>query len=357
MAFAPLSMSMACASPHPSSGSSDCPAGLQCPTAGVTQIASDSYVSAELAVTSSALYWVDRGESIADSIRTAPTGGGTPTVFYTAPDTTIAIEAIAVDDHNVYWTEVSSSSGAYASTLKAMPLGHDGPPQVLASNPPAGVAFFNLAVDATHAYFSVSSTELAGNRGGIERVPIAGGPVEVVATTDPSVESIGFVTANATGVYWIEQSSNGSTVTRSLMRLAPGVAQPSTLDSASFRLDGSTAPVGPSGPIAVNGDTVVWIGSDGSVNSMPAAGGSARVLLAGGANATLLAASASDVFVVEIGPGASGVMQRVPLDGSPATTIASGMGLAGGYSAYQGIVTDATSVYWAGGSGVFSAAQ
>ena len=44
--------------------------------------------------------------------------------------------------------------------------------------------FFNVAVDGTYAYFSVESTELAVNGGGLDRVPLAGGPVEVVVATD-----------------------------------------------------------------------------------------------------------------------------------------------------------------------------
>ena len=346
-------MSMACStSPHPASG--DCPAGLECPTVTVTQNASDSKVSAELAVTSGALYWVDRGWAITDSIVAAPIGGGSPTVFYVAPDTNAAIEAIAVDGQDVYWTEVEASDTGYASTLKAMPQGNGGTPRVLASSPSPSLVFYNLAVDATYAYFSVQAEPFVGG-GGLERVPIAGGPAEVVVATDatdPSGAWVDFITAGSTGVYWIEQSPDAYT---SLMRLAPGAEQPSILVSAS--LDGNGVPVSPAGPIAVNGDTVVWIGSDGSVSSAPAAGGTARVLLDGYARATFLAEGESDVFVVGSPPGATAVMQRVPLDGSPATTIASGMGVAGGYSAYQGIVTDATSVYWAGVGGVFSAPQ
>jgi hypothetical protein len=364
MAFAPLSMSMACStSPHPGSAPGDCPTGLECPTVAVTQIASDRNVSAELAVTSGTLYWVDRGWAITDSILAVPVGGGAPTTFYAAPDTNAAIEAIAVDAHDVYWTEVEASpSGAgYVSTLKAMPLGYGGAPMVLASTASPSVAFFSVAVDGTYAYYCVENTELFGSGGGLERVPLAGGPAEVVVATDLEIESVYEVTADVSGVYWLQQSSDGSNLTQSLMRLAPGAGQPSTLVSVSFNLEAdlasNTSPVIPEGPIAVHGDTVVWIGSDGSVSSVPITGGSPRLLLSGGAEAVFLAAGASDAYVIESGPKASGVMQRVPLDGSPATTIASGMGVAGGWSAYQGIVADATSLYWAGVGGVFSAPQ
>ena len=336
--------------------SSGCASGLECPGGPVTQVANDVNVSGELAVTSTTLYWVDRGGAIVDSIQAAPVGGGAPSTFYAAQDTTIAIEAIAADGTDVYWTEVSPSSDhGYTSSLMAMSRSGNGGPRVLASSPPATTAFFGVAVDATDVYYTVESTALGGG-GGLERVPIGGGPVDpVVASTDSGW--VGTVTAGATGVYWIEQSSDGGTYTRSLRRLAPGATQIATLTSATVSLADANTPVLPEGPIAVSRDAVAWVGSDGSVSSVPVVGGDARILLGADANAVFLAASPSDVFVIGAGPQRSGVLRRVPLDGSPATTIASGMGVAGGFSAYQGVVADATSVYWAGVDRLFEAAQ
>jgi hypothetical protein len=347
-AFAPLcvlSMPMACSSPRDPDGGpapGDCPTALTCPFGGVTQLAADPNVTGNLAVTSTTLYWVAHGETLADSIQALSLDGGAPTVFYTAPDANTAIEALTVDDHDVYWTEVAVTSfGQYVSVIKAEPQasGSGGARDLVTNAFDPGWGFYGLAVDATYAYF--------GSLGrGVGRVPLAGGPVEVVR---PGVAVLSLI-ASATGVYWIELDVPTSALR--LMGLAPGAAAPVTVADVE-----DEGPMVAYGPLAATGSTVVWAGWDGSVRSVPVGGGSVQVLLGAPTDVAFVAADDSDVFVLEQTSRPHGSLEKLPVGGGQATPIATGMGVGGGDLPYRGVVTDATSVYWAGEIGLFKAAK
>jgi hypothetical protein len=165
--------------------------------AGAHVVARDAHVSGEIAALNGQVYWVDRGESIVDSIHVAPATGGEGQLFYSADPSSAAIEDLAVDTANVYWIEVASDTN-WASKIKSMPQ-TAGTPRVLYSS--ATQPFGSIAAGGGSVYSLAISLLIGGD---LVRVPSAGGPsMSLAAAAD-------LVVANDEAGCWVEVESDPS---------------------------------------------------------------------------------------------------------------------------------------------------
>lgn len=180
----------------------------------------------------------------------------------------------------------------------------------------------HLAVDATHIYFSDSRA------GTISRIPISGGPVEVLASAQ---NNPGAVVVDATNVYWSNQAAGSGAVMK--VPLAGGT--PTTL-----ALDGDIP-----GDVTIDAANVYWStpysadGSlSGSIEKVAIAGGSAVAITSPTNGAVPLIIDGNNVYWPT-----SGNIMKTPLAGGDGVALLSsgydpgsigsigGIGLAGGY--------------------------
>jgi hypothetical protein len=118
-------------------------------------------------------------------------------------------QALALDSTSVYW----------ANAFSVFRVGQDGgAPVTLASTPSSDLDATALAVDGSYVYWVNSWASLA-NAGTIMRVPIGGGTVETIATSQQSPVGIA---VDATSVYWINQGTQKTVYTDgTVMKLTP----------------------------------------------------------------------------------------------------------------------------------------
>jgi len=127
----------------------------------------------------------------AGDLLSVPASGGSVTTLLAGPglppDTEVADYSppVVADRSNVYFSVCPFGTGS--ATLYRVPLGNGGPPVALASACATGIA-----VDEDTVYWA--------GKGSIDAVPIAGGPVRVVATSTQLISAGPAV--DATSVYW-----------------------------------------------------------------------------------------------------------------------------------------------------------
>jgi hypothetical protein len=119
-------------------------------------------------------------QGVCAPVRINGTGGGEPW-------------AIALDEANVYYTDISGTTGS----LYKVPKG-GGTPAKLAST--SNHLIYDLKLDGTHAYFSSGSF---GNGGAVERVLLGGGTKEAIATNGPGASDPRGVSLDTQYVYWV----------------------------------------------------------------------------------------------------------------------------------------------------------
>jgi hypothetical protein len=156
-----------------------------------------------IAVDSTSLYWTEFGNPV--NVLKVSLAGGTPIVLATGT----VPEGLAVDATSVYWVD-AGGAGATGS-LNKVPLG-GGPSEVLANGleDPTG-----LAIDETYAYVTTGFS--SGTPGEIVKVPLAGGPLTVLAG---GLDGPSGIAVDVTSVYWTNVSNERSGA-GSIMKLTP----------------------------------------------------------------------------------------------------------------------------------------
>lgn len=186
-----------------------------------TMIASGMSIN-QLAVGRDAVYWTTtRGE-----VMTVGLEGGSPTTLAAINGNATSL---AVDDANVYWVNLLGGVSLTVTVLKVAASGGD-PVELARFEGTQGPS--NLALDGTYVYWADRNT------GAVVKVPVAGGPSEVVFTMGTQATS---VAVDASGVYWIGGGGvYGGTPPAAMRQLA-------TTDPITFGL-------------AVNATGVYWSG-------------------------------------------------------------------------------------------------
>jgi hypothetical protein len=339
-----LPLVLACTAPTTAPSTPPC-SGEECPNlplSGAKTLATDTYVSGEIAVTSTAVYWVDRDPTITDTIRTTSLAGGSGATFYSVtPDPSAAIENIAVDEANVYWTEAIQNGDSY---LKAQSQ-EGGAPVVLASN--AEPLIF-VGVTGAFVYFG-SLTE-------VRRVPTLGAaPVDDGgASPGPSPTNDGASTswisafaANGQGACWMEIATHGDAASTTLLLCES--------DWASQPIVIGTLPTVMPRAMAMNA-TDVFCATDDGVFVAPITGGT--VTFRATVTSRVLALAADDDSLYWIGAQESEGLQKMSLAGGAPETVAIGLETASGsLTAGLGIAQSGTALYWTDGRGLVLSAS
>lgn len=252
---------------------------------------------------------------------TGCTAGRCMVTLYSTPSE--YVDAIAVDATSVYWTD------SLGGVVMRVPLA-GGTATTLAHVP--GVS--SLTLDATSVYFSNQDF----SDGGVNSVPLQGGPTTVISSGIPLPAGL---VVDATRVYWAQAESAATDRLVFSVASAPlAGGMPSTLFSSAQSY--SPASGDPQG-LALVGGQLLW-GAPGLV-STPIDGGATVTL-----NATLsdspasLVADATSVYFTTVAPGADtpvGQLLQMGLGGG--TPIVLDMAVPAG-----GIAVDNASVYYSG---------
>jgi hypothetical protein len=221
---------------------------------------------AAIAIDATDVYWTDVGPDIAPgagALMKVPLGGGVPVTLASGQS---APRAIAIDAGHVYW-----SSGSDVMTL---PLDGSAPAMRVPISPGPGAAF-DLAVDSNDLYWT--------SAGPIEKAPLGGGQGVTLAQAEESSS----VAVDATSVYWraseepdcdARGAPPGCGPAGQLMKVPLGGGAAVTLASVGFdaREGGAW--------MTVDAHNVYWTdsdGLDGTVWSVPIAGGTPVMLACG----------------------------------------------------------------------------
>lgn len=286
-----------------------------------------------IAVDSTSVYWTD---TYTGTVQKTPLAGG--------PITTLASSlqspnSIALSNNSVYVTTFTGP--ALQDTVQSVSLS-GGVPQVIASGLPN---VYGVAVDATSVYWSQS-----GSVGGsIQKAPIAGGPITILAGATDGVKAPTTVSVSGNAIYWSDVNNVSI-----LSTLTAGGATPTTIVST----DNWTS------ALVTDNRNVYWTQPDSTVaggwlfRTTPLSGGSTTTLVAspsldyrGGAFAT----DGVNVYysmlagTVDLGSATAYTILKMPVGGGVPVTLAS---MAQGTNVYPvSIAVDATNVYWAVGEG------
>jgi hypothetical protein len=259
------------------------------------QIASLSGIangSLAIGLNSTAIFW-----EASNTVWTVPIAGGTPTMVTTNAFTCGSTSSFAVDDQYLYVLS-TGGLGLASGGLARISLASGASTLLVPTSNQSGCA--SLAVDATSVYLQ----SFAQNGGGVgeatvSRVPIDGGTPTVLATLQSINSSAMAVTQ--TDVIAATAQGNGAT-SFAVIPLAGGPPRTITVDPS--------------------------LGGGGSAFAVDA---SNIYLLSGGCPCN---GSPSDAIQ------STGLVAKVPLDGSPGTILARFVGLPGT------IGVDASHVYW-----------
>ncbi len=278
----------------------------------------------------SSVYWVDfaNGQS---AIKKVPKTGGSVTVLASGLG---AVNQIAVDDANVYWTEFVIANGN--GSIKSVPK-NGGSVSVLATGTPSGSIYDvfvpgGITLDASYVYWG----EGVGG-GAIRRVAKTGGQVVDIGRGQGSVAWVVLDSVQAYFYYF------DAMVPANVFRLpfAGGIPQ-------SLALMVGTNVVG---GLALDANFVYWVDlvQAGSVFKVPTTGGSPTYLVTNLANPHNVAIDASYVYYPVQGGAHS--TYKLPKAGGSATPLPScGAATAGGVSQAAAITlaVDAAFVYAVG---------
>jgi hypothetical protein len=305
-------------------GSAD--AGCTPPAAVTAEIfASDDNVSPALALTSTTLYWVDRGATISDSIQALPlTGGPVTTLFTASPDPSAAIEDVVTDGTSLYFVQVSTGSdGSYTSRIESVPA-NGGAAKLLATDDGFDLA---LTVAGGFVYYTDGTQ--------VQSVATSGGSTTVVSMDGGSaLASIG------ASVFWIDGS--GSTYA-----LGGPTSTPSEIVATSAAATDDATLLG---TLVTSPNALFWPCQDDTSDllcSVPQAGSNNVTVVTSVPDVvSQLAASATDLYFVD--PGLCGSsLQRVTATGGAPEVIASGFTASSEVTATpHAIALDSTYVYW-----------
>ncbi len=210
-----------------------------------TTLASGQDTPTAIAVDSTSVYWVTEDGNVMKVARS----GGTATTLATGQSG--AGRSLAIDGTSAYWTNTVAQTGS------VMKVSLDGGTPVTLSSPED--APYGIAVDGASVYWTNA------NGGTVRRMPLAGGAITTIATTEALAPHEIFV--SATGVYWIASvptnadpgGGNQYVMTAPLTGLAPG-RTPTTLATGVF-------------------DEAFAIGATTAYLSTPTMGGLVRVAL------------------------------------------------------------------------------
>ncbi len=238
------------------------------------------------------LYWVACGNPVTIAqIPLSGTDGGPPTVL--ATDLSNVSQSIAVASNQVFFASGPTTLDT-TQEIESVPASGSGSPTGL--TPGSRVSHFGI--DGTNAYWTSPAPGSPYDAGTLLRAPLAGVP----DGGSPTTMAGGLIFPDAVevfggNVYWINDGDyqNDDAVMTMPVTGAVDAGAPTTL------LFGA----GAYGPLAVDADGVFFaLDSTNTYNNPP------------------------------------GSIVRIPLDGSPAVTIATGIG------SIVAIATDATNVYW-----------
>lgn len=326
-----LALGIACPACGPSAASSSC-SGPSCSAPqGASILVADPNVCGEVAAANGMVFWVDRSPTITDSIRAVPAAGGAPKTLYAAePDPNAAIEDLAADGVNLYFTEVGSNP---ASTIKSLPQA-GGEPTVLLQDPSILTI---IAVDGSFVYYD-------DDQGNLARIPVTGG-------TPALLSPAGFYpftfTANASGACWVANSSDFSGV--EIVCQPQGATQAKTVATATY------APTA----IAMSTTQIAWADAqDNAVWTTTITGGPpTRVFPGATSNVGVLAVDATRAYwlaepwssnTADLSPDLSpSTLWEASLDGSSSSALASSLYPAvGSFSDAQALVQSDTALFW-----------
>ncbi|MHB8418394.1 MAG: NHL repeat-containing protein [Myxococcales bacterium] len=308
---------------------------------------SSSVLGVDVALDASGnLFTVDEGADQVVKIQLGCAPSGIPQVCCGCNCTVLATlqrrpSAVAADARNVYWTDYGSTANDFQDgAVYQMPVG-GGPILALATGQTAAGA---LAVDQANVYwvtgFSGCPLPDAGqpcpaNSGTVNQIPIGGGgPALLLAAGQAYPTAI----AVSNGlVYWSIEGPNA------------GLNGPGSVNAVPIGGSGGVQTLVPSinncFGMTVDSQSVYWTSNgDGTVMSMPLAGGTPATLASGQDNIYQVLVDPSDAYwwAYSFGDGGAPThdLMAVPLDGSAAPGP-----LATGVLADQ-MVQDAIRLYW-----------
>jgi hypothetical protein len=188
---------------------------------------------------------------------------------------------------------------------------------------------YDLAIDATHVYWTSWDAANPASPGSVAKVPLYGGVATTLASNLPEPM---FIALGATAVFWTCPSS-----------ISTGIMMVPMTGGAPTLLASSDAP----GGVACDGRNVYWTsesatpyGSSPLIDSIPVAGGSPKSLLSSFFANPLggIAVDATSIYVAA-GEEYTSVVVSLPLGGGSITTLAS-------YQSASSVAVDSANVYW-----------
>lgn len=238
--------------------------------------------------------------------------------------------SIAVDGTHVFWTNVGSDgfSGVLPGSVTRVPL-EGGPVEVLVDLGQDGRAALGLAVDATTIFFTAGGGFVSPDDGAYH-APLNGGAPTQIAEAAISLA----MAIDATHVYWGANEN--------VTECCPGVVRRMPKGGG----DVEHVATGPSiiTDMALDGTHVYWTTSESGAVLRAALGGSEVVELATGlAEPSSLALGGDSVYVVASGgiSGDGNALVRVPKEGGAPEVLVEGV-------LVRAVATDEEHLYWAG---------
>jgi hypothetical protein len=250
------------------------------------------------------VYWTGY---VANAVFSVPVGGG---VITTVASNQISPTYIAADATDVYWADW----GAGSMGGPVMQASLDGVVTTLASGQ---LYVQGIAVGPTGVYWTDENVyNNPSFPGGVDTVPLGGGPVTMVAGLAPTFpEAPASIAIDSTSIYWVME---GAAVWKA--PLGGGALTMFSAEGVSM--------------LAVNSSGIYMYQAAGIV-MLPLDGGQATTVAAGVTSVGALAVDETNVYWTS---GTS--VLAIPLAGGAITTLATGQFSPGN------LAVDATSVYW-----------